>query len=683
MQNQENKERETLRDKLKKLNREPQVMETCECGSTRIELMDNGSYIFYLDGEKINGAHSRAKSEDGRTIDTRSAVREQIACVDAEDVFGKGKMILSTFAQNGMRMLQKITIYENRRHFTVQVVLADDSGETRTRFLAPVETLYTDWTFKDLFLSLDQKMLLVPYDNDMWVRYESAVPRPGRRSYDVTAVYNEDTLEGLVIGAIDFDTWKNAVAWSDYDARCLVAFCGAADGCTHDTLPHGVVNGKEVVSSRFVIGWYDDIRKGMEEYGKLCAEVTPKRVWNGKVPFGWNSYSGLGGIFEMDHWIQAGEFMHEELPEFGDEDGVTYVNMDAAFISDYDKMKQAIREIHDRGQKAGWYMGPCIAPLKFAPLMKLKGTDKSLSEIFLCDDLGNPLPPIDGSVPLDVTHPLWKLHVRTHIRDLVSLGIDYLKIDFLSHASLEGNFYDKEIKTGRQALNHAYQIMSEELSPEKTGREIFVSLSIAPLFPYYLGHARRSCCDAFGHYDDVRYVLNALNFGWWTNGTIYQFADPDHCTLYHSMIDGRPATTEEESRSRYNTAVISGTVVLLSDNFGPVGDPEMIANARARAKKIANNKALNEIASFGKAFVPVSMKDGTASMYTLEHNGRSFAAIFNYSPEKQKMTFDPVKAGLKEGMQTAYDLNRGVYLEYTDVIHYELEGHDSVIFELK
>ena len=65
------------------------------------------------------------------------------------------------------------------------------------------------------------------------------------------------------------------------------------------------------------------------------------------------------------------------------------------------------------------------------------------------------------------------------------------------------------------ALNYAYSVLSEKI--DRAGREIFVSLSIAPLFPTFLGHSRRCCCDAFGHHEDVRYVLNALNFAWWTN----------------------------------------------------------------------------------------------------------------------------------------------------------------------
>lgn len=125
---------------------------------------------------------------------------------------------------------------------------------------------------------------------------------------------------------------------------------------------------------------------------------------------------------------------------------------------------------------------------------------------------------------------------RATIRHLIDLGVDYIKIDFLSHGSVEGAHYRPEF-TGRMALNYAYSVLSEEI--DRAGREIFVSLSIAPLFPTFLGHSRRCCCDAFGHHEDVRYVLNALNFAWWTNHRLYTFNDPDHVSLCHSVVDGR------------------------------------------------------------------------------------------------------------------------------------------------
>ena len=71
---------------------------------------------------------------------------------------------------------------------------------------------------------------------------------------------------------------------------------------------------------------------------------------------------------------------------------------------------------------------------------------------------------------------------RATIRHLIDLGVDYIKIDFLSHGSVEGAHYRPEF-TGRMALNYAYSVLSEEI--DRAGREIFVSLSIAPLFPTF------------------------------------------------------------------------------------------------------------------------------------------------------------------------------------------------------
>lgn len=503
-------------------------------------------------------------------------------------------------------------------------------------------------------------------------------PLQGRPSYDVTAIYDEDTMEGMVIGALDFDIWKNAIRWNAHDARSLIAFCGIADGGTHDVCPHGIVEGWEVASARFVLSWQQDIRKGMEHYGDLCAKIHPARPWkNGRVPFGWNSYAALGGTLTVEHWKQAGEFMHESLPNYCDEDGISYVNLDGAFGLDYDRIREIIGEIHARGQKAGWYAAPCNCPAALAEL-PVKGTDLKVKDLFLKDYEGRPLPPADNTVPFDVTHPVWEAYARKNIRVLTDLGVDYIKIDFLSHGSVEGDHYIKNV-TGRMALNRVYSLLQEEI--DACGREIFISLSIAPLFPYFLGNARRCCCDSFGHYDDVRYVLNALNFAWWTNGRIYRYNDPDHIPLYHSIIDGRGTTTENEARSRYYSAVISGTVMMLSDNYGPEGDPQIIEECQRRAKTFANDAAANRIARIGKAFVPVELRDGTTPFYTLSHEGRYYAAIFNFSEDTAELSFEAGKGSLPE-KGSFFDIHGGEKTPYDGRISVTLSGRDAVILEV-
>ena len=656
---------------------EPQVVLQESCGRAGVEFLDNGTFFYLKDGERIHHGFSCADTETGNRISTRTAALQSRSAEAVSDRLGNGRQIVSVYGEKGLTLTQKIVLYPEG-DLTVQIFLKEDGKLTRTRYMVPYFAPYPDASGKRIFLSLDQKMLLVPYDNDMWLRYESCVPAAGRPSYDVTAIYNEDTMEGMVIGALDFDVWKNAIRWNAHDARSLIAFCGIADGGTHDVCPHGIVEGWEVASARFVLSWQQDIRRGMEHYGDLCAKICPPRPWkNGQVPFGWNSYAALGGTLTVEHWKQAGEFMHDKLPNYCDEEGVSYVNLDGAFGLDYDLIREIIGEIHARGQKAGWYAAPCNCPAALAEL-PVKGTDLKVKDLFLKDFDGRPLPPADNTVPFDVTHPVWEAYARKNIRVLTDLGVDYIKIDFLTHGSVEGDHYIKNV-TGRMALNRVYHLLQEEI--DACGREIFVSLSIAPLFPYFLGNARRCCCDSFGHYDDVRYVLNALNFAWWTNGRIYRYNDPDHIPLYHSIIDGRGTTSENEARSRYYSAVISGTVMMLSDNYGPEGDPQIIEECRRRAKIFANDAAANRIARFGKAFVPVELRDGTTPFYTLSHEGRYYAAVFNFSAETAELSFDAQKGSLP-GKGSFSDIHGGEKTPYDGRISVTLSGRDAIILEV-
>lgn len=653
------------------LFKEPKVLECHESGAAGIELLEDGSFFYLWNGQRIRHAHSKAACTDGRTINTRTAKYKDTEVSTGADELGACLKLTSRFHENFLILLRHICLYASGE-ISVQLELRDKRGsKIRSRYLAPIDVPYPDKSGMPLFLSLDQKMLLVPYDNDMWARYESAVPRPGRTSYDVTAIYDDQTFEGLVVGAVDFDVWKNAVSWSAHDARAFTAYCGAADAATHDIMPHGIVSGEAVCSARFLMFWSENIKEGMERFGRLCTKVQPPRPWSGKSVFGWNSYSALGLGLKLSHWEEAGRFIKEELPEFCNEDGVSYINLDGCFGMSRKEIRRIVTELHDRGQKAGWYASPCIA-------MSFMSKLPPFNALILKDDRGQPLPPADNSIPLDVTHPMWEKYARNQIKSVLDLGFDYIKLDFLSHAGVEGCHYRKEF-TGRMALNHAYRVIEDEIS--KAGREIFVSLSIAPLFPYYLGNARRCCCDSFGHIEDTRYVLNALNFGWWTNGTLYRYNDPDHLALYHSVIDGRDVTTEAEARSRYLSGVISGTLMILSDNYDPEGNPDMTAAARQRTKELANNPELNELARFGRAFTPVELGSDTASCYTLCHEGRHFAALFNFSHHRRTVGFSPARGGIPvRGRAT--ELQTGAQILYDGSFEAAIGGHDCCIFEI-
>ena len=256
------------------------------------------------------------------------------------------------------------------------------------------------------------------------------------------------------------------------------------------------------------------IRDGLETFADYCAAKRPALAWEQPVPFGWNSFSGLG-LTTLEGWEAAADLLYS-LPDFGDTEGVTYANLDATFGLDAEKKAALVKKFHDRGQKCGTYGGPFLYHRLFSN-RQVPGSDIPLSDLILKDARGNALPTIDGTTPLDCTHPAWETYARTIVRNAAAEGFDYLKIDFLAHGAVEGCHHNPEIRTGRQAYTYGMRIITDELS--RAGHPIFLSLSIAPLFPHGYGHARRRWRDAFGHTEDVRYILNALNFGWWTNRT--------------------------------------------------------------------------------------------------------------------------------------------------------------------
>jgi alpha-galactosidase len=125
-----------------------------------------------------------------------------------------------------------------------------------------------------------------------------------------------------------------------------------------------------------------------------------------------------------------------------------------------------------------------------------------------------------GGRPIDPSHPGTKLRTALYLRELRRLGFTYLKIDFLTPGALEGAHYDPAVQTAIQAY-----IMGMKQIVDEAGGQMFLSLSIAPLFPSGYGHARRLSCDTKGHINgneqSTEYMLNALTYGWWTNKRLY------------------------------------------------------------------------------------------------------------------------------------------------------------------
>jgi alpha-galactosidase len=492
-------------------------------------------------------------------------------------------------------------------------------------------------------------VVFVPWDNDMWVHYNEPAnlgfdPAKDPDSYEVTAIYDNASRNGLVLGSITHDLWRTGILarqLSNKRVDELEVYGGATGHWSHDVEPHGLVSGTSVKSPQIMVGYFSDWRDGMEAYGRENARIKPPLPWKDGVPFGWNSWAAYLQKVDLNKYEGVADFIHTELEPKGYENNhTTYVNWDAGWSElKHEDILAAAQHAHAQGQKAGIYFTPfSYWSDDFSKVVE--GTDGKYkySDLLLRDSHGQPLPKIDGAHPLDPTHPGTLARIDWQLAQFVAWGYDSVKLDFLNCGSLEGVHHDPHITTGVAAYNLGMKRIEDDLAPKKIGRPFFISLSIAPLFPAY-GHARRISCDAFGRIEDSDYLLNAATFGWWSNGTLYQFNDPDHTVLskdkdpYHDQSLKDSVQTLEEARSRMNATVISGTLLLDSDDLTGQIDPR----APQRAKELLTNKAVLDVARAGRSFRPVEGDSGIHAapiFMRTEKDGSVYVAVFNYSEDK-------------------------------------------------
>ncbi len=584
-------------------------------------------------------AHGQAASTDGRKIDTRTAR------MAGEEETPQGSLRLTFRDENGLCLEERLEILSGRVP-VASCVLSDGTGnEVETRRLTPLVVREPEEDQPQVWKGIWSKMLLVPYDNTMWLRYEAASLRAGRTSYDMTVMFKEDTREGILIGALDFDRWKNGIICSATDAKSFHVCSGIADEGTHDSLPHGALGGKEVGSSRFCILYGEDYRELLEDYGDIVRKEQDILTWEQGVPFGFNSWAGLAFGLNPENYQKSGEFLGNELRPLGYENGgVNYCNLDAGWSGfPEEKLAELARQLHENGQRAGIYDAP-FAYFGNDVQEELEGAPgHTVEEILLRDEKGELLPRVDGAIPFDVTHPVWKRQMAQKLEKFLEWDFDYVKLDFMSHGGMEGSHYDKEVKTGRQAIAMGYRFIRDILAPARARKPFFVSLSIAPLFPCGFGHARRFSCDAFGTREDVEYVLNAQTYAWWQSGRLYQYNDPNHICLLKSF--GMEAdSTEGEARARYTASAIAGTVMMLSDDYSR-------QEARERTLRFAGNREINRMAAAGVSFRPVEANHDTASWaFTARIDGKQYVALFHWGSGEEALRLSCRRAGLRQGL---------------------------------
>jgi len=601
--------------------------------------------ILWRDGHKLFGLTSGAQLEDGRSLSTSVSAEHDLE--PSADGSAHEYTIRST--QRGVPVfLQHIWLYDNKPWIEIECELGSDAGAIGTRHFDAVVLKGTSLLQVDKSAAL--RVLHVPFDNDMWFRYESKPvsdlkPNETFSSDEVTAIYDNDSRHAIVLGSITHSVWKTAIDIraeenhiSALDVYGGISSPNGVRSDTHDTVPHGIVHGAHVVSPRIFIGSFSDWRDGLEAYGEANAAVQPPLQWAGGVPIGWNSWAAYGEKVNYRRYLGAGAFVRDSLvPRGFGRDKVVYINLDA-FWSNLDavQLADAVANIKAMHGVDGTRFEPGIYWTPFAYWSDdldayVEGTDMKYRyrDILLKAPDGTFLPKVDGGRPIDPSHPGAKARASYFLKQFQQLGFTYLKLDFLSHGALEGAHYDSTIQTGIEAYNEGMKQIVDE-----AGSRMFLSLSIAPLFPSGYGHARRLSCDTKGHIgggdQSTEYMLNSLTYGWWTNKRLY-IADPDHVVLGEKADLG--ARSVEEGKSRLLSALIASGMILDSSRLA---DDDQ---GRALAQKVYDNHNLFAVADQGEAFRPIEGDTGdkAATAFIRRSPHGVYLAVFNYE-DKQPQT---------------------------------------------
>ncbi len=630
---------------------------------------DNGAVTLYRgDMPLLNRSIARWSGNEDDTLSLADCGKLNVRIADGTGMLGKQKTVIISGKKGGTTATQRINFYPGKEFVTTELEIANPTG-LESRFMAPVYVTENC----DVFDRTGNSIVFVPYDNDAWVRY-SLTPfgRPAPESYEVTAIVNADTREGIVVGSVEHDTWKTGIKVAA-DSHCaidsLVVYGGIATNLTRDIIAHGKVKGKRVKSPLMLVGRFADWRDGMESFADMCATMAPRIESRGNRPFGWNSWGKLQTKITFDKAMEVSEFISDNLQKqsFAN-DGVVYIGLDAFWDFGFkpEQHKVFVQQCRARGQKAGIYYCPFTDWGKNPEATVSEMPQYKFKDLYLYGD--GKILEFDGAYALDPTHPGTRARIKRQLEEFKEWGYEYVKIDFMAHGAYESDrHFNPDVTTGVQAYNKGMQFIDSVADGK-----FWINLSIAPLFPANYAHSRRIGCDAWADINNTEYTLNALTYGWWLD-RVYHYNDADHIVL--------EGVTDGENRARVTSSAITG-VYLLGDDMSYEGD----AAVKARIRRNITNPAINRMARECKSFRPIELGSGdrAADAFCFETPECVYVAMFNFLDRSAERKLPLRRIGLSEGeAYKATELWSNDSMTINGEIDTEIPGKDVKVFRIE
>lgn len=590
-----------------------------------------------------------------------------------KDAFGQGIQHTFLLQQAGMpNMRQIIYTYTNRDYFFISVSLAGNNLESNK--MVPLKGTLVDSQLKN-----DASSLFVPFDNDTFISYntvplKASVSNP---SAEVTALYQNVSRKGYVIGSIEHSDWKTGIltAMNSQQQTTIEAICGYTnESITRDKIAHGYLKGDLISAARIFFGNFADWRSGMESYAKANRLAEPPIIfkWKNPTPVGWNSWGAMQEKITLEKASQVVDFFADSLKAFRSA-GVAYIDLDSywdnllkgGLTGDYAKLKAFADQAKSKGLKPGIYWAPFV-DWGFAGggNRKAEGSDFTFGEMWT--KVGTGYHDIDGARALDPTHPGTRQRIAAVINQFKACGFEMIKIDFLGHAAIESDhFYDPKIKTGMQAYRAGMEFLLKQLDNKML---VYAAISPSLASGRYV-HMRRIACDAFKSIHDTEYTLNGVSNGWWQTH-LYDFIDADHVVFGDQ--------SDPENRARFLSAIVTGTCIT-GDDFSSQG------KWTNTAQRLLNNTEILKILKDGKAFVPVEggMGKSASPVFTKQVGKVTYLAVFNYSDEAKPFTINFSRIGLKATeIFNCENLVTQRSERFQDMKTINLAAKDAVIFKI-
>ncbi|MEX0682721.1 MAG: alpha-galactosidase [Dehalococcoidia bacterium] len=531
---------------------------------------------------------------DGPTFTTRGAGLEFSGPDDVDDTQGEGiaLMLVRVADEQEPDLSFTITLYKNHPFAIIQGTVQNTSpAPVRVRAFHPLDAgrvdlgapMTTCRFYKQGWQSWSPTLVLdctedVPMSPPVIGPGTQPAPREGRFTSDlVTAVVDPASGRGVVAGFISTADQFSQL-WLDRDPPEFNAASHA------DAIE--VARSATLSSERLLIDVSDAPIAALERYGNALGremEALPFAQTGARlgasVASGWCSwYYYFQGISEAEVMANL-----EYLAANRDAIPVDVVQIDDGYqaeIGDWltpnekfpHGMKWLADEIHARGFKAGLWLAPFLAGARSRLFQEHPGW-------FVKYSTGMPaIATVNWSQPcfaLDLTHPevqAWQAEVFRTILD--DWGYDYVKIDFIFAAAVEGVRHDPNM-TRAQAYRRGLEIVRDAAGERfvlACGNPIGPSVGLVDaarigpdVAPYWLppgdqGGPRTRLSEPSA----INSIRNTMT-RWWMHGRLWM-NDPD-CLLVRATDT---ALAGDEVRALATVIGLTGGMVLDSDKLPPL-----------------------------------------------------------------------------------------------------------------